>query len=192
MLHGPFRGADARSLGLVTLSELYGPRFRRLLPDSFAPADLDPTLLLRSMAAYLPVEKIGGVLGGYSAARLSDIDSAPDTAVAEVLVPRYVRARPDLAVRFGTPAGSDIATARGCRVTTILRTSCDLARRLPLVEAVVAVDALARGGAFEPPRLLARRTESPGARGSRRLDAVVELPHTVRQIADLRAFRDRR
>jgi hypothetical protein len=175
MLDGPFRGTEARTRGLLTRGELYGPRFRRLFPDVFAPAELEPTLLIRSMAAYLLVEGIGGVLGGYSAARLSDIDCAPHTAVAEVLVPRYVRARPDLAVRFGTPAESDIATVRGCRVTTPLCTSWDLGRRLPLVEAVVALDALAHGGAFDPAELLVRRTERPGARGSRGLDAAVAL-----------------
>jgi hypothetical protein len=175
MLDGPFRGTEARSRGLLTRGELNGPRFRRLFPGVFAPADLEPTLLIRSPAAYLLVEKIAGVLGGYSAARLLDADWAPYAAPAEVRVPRYVRARPDLAVRFGTAAESDVTTVRGCRVTAHLRTSWDLARRLPLVEAVVAVDALAHGGAFDPSELLARRAGEPGARGSRRLDAIVAL-----------------
>src|ERR1700754_1386968 len=63
----------------------------------------------------------------------------------------------------------------GARVTTPLRTAWDLARRLPLVEAVVAVDALAHSGAFKPADLLARRAMNSGARGCRRLDDVVRL-----------------
>jgi hypothetical protein len=60
-------------------------------------------------------------------------------------------------------------------LTTPARTAWDLARRLPLVEAVVAVDALAHRGAFAPADLLARRAREPGARGCRRLAEVVGL-----------------
>ncbi|WP_214368157.1 hypothetical protein [Pseudonocardia sp. H11422] len=62
-----------------------------------------------------------------------------------------------------------------CRVTSALRTAWDLARRLDVVEAVVAVDALARRGGFAPADLLVRRAEEPGARGCRRLDGVTAL-----------------
>lgn len=66
-------------------------------------------------------------------------------------------------------------------VTGRERTAWDLARRLDLVEAVVAIDALARparpGGPlrFDPAALLTRRAANPGARGSRGLDRVVAL-----------------
>jgi very-short-patch-repair endonuclease len=46
---------------------------------------------------------------------------------------------------------------------------------LPLEDAVVAVDALARIGRFDPRVLLARRAEQSGARGVRGLDEVVGL-----------------
>ena len=58
------------------------------------------------------------------------------------------------------------------RVTTPLRTAYDLGRRLELVHAVAAVDALARIGNFAPSTLL----HGPiGARGCRRLPEVVAL-----------------
>lgn len=43
------------------------------------------------------------------------------------------------------------------------------------MDAVVAVDALARHSGFGPDALLARRAAEPGARGGRRLDRVVAL-----------------
>lgn len=70
---------------------------------------------------------------------------------------------------------TDVWTAQGCRVTHPLRTAWDLARRLELTEAVVAVDALARRGRFDPSLLLANCTNRPGRRGSRRLGEIVSL-----------------
>ena len=173
MLDGLFRGTQARARGLLTASQLYGPRYRRIYPDVFAPAGLAPDLALRSRAAYLLARDHGGVLAGYSAALLLGADCAPLHAPAEVLVPGYMRAHTGLLVRFGTPTGCDVVEADGCRVTAPLRTAWDLARRLPLIEAVVAVDALAHGRAFAPADLLARCAAQRGARGCRSVAAVV-------------------
>jgi len=100
-------------------------------------------------------------------------DCAPSHAPAEVLVPGYMRAHTGLLVRFGTPTGCDVVEADGCRVTAPLRTAWDLARRLPLIEAVVAVDALAHGRAFAPADLVAKCAAQRGARGCRSVAAVV-------------------
>ncbi|MDT7633747.1 MAG: hypothetical protein QOI50_5677 [Pseudonocardiales bacterium] len=174
-LDAPFRGSEARALGLVSRGELYGPRFVRLFPDVFAPVSLEPDLAVRSLAAYLLVRDRGGVLAGYSAARLLGADCAPRNAPAEVLVPGYVRAHRGLRIGYAWVPEPDVTLAAGCRVTTAPRTGWDLARRLPLVEAVVAVDALAHRTAFDPADLLARRAGEPGARGCRRLASVVAL-----------------
>jgi len=174
-LDTPFRGAEARALGLLSASQLYGTRFRRIYPDVFAPATLELDLGVRSQAAYLLVRDRGGVLGGYSAALLLGADCGPRHAPAEVLVPRYLRAYPGLRVRFGTPSGGDVVEVEGCRVTAPLRTAWDLARWLPLEEAVVAVDALAHGRDFTPADLLSRCVALPGARGCRRLPTVVAM-----------------
>jgi hypothetical protein len=65
----PFRGSAAVAAGLLSWGELRGPRFQKLFPDVYAPAHLEPTLALRSMAAAVLVEG-RGVLAGYSAAEL--------------------------------------------------------------------------------------------------------------------------
>jgi very-short-patch-repair endonuclease len=145
-----------------------------VFPDVYAPAGLADDLTTRSLAAYLLVRD-QGVLAGYSAAMLLGVDCAPRFASAEVLVARNTRVHPGLSVYYGTPSAADLTEAGGCRVTTAERTAWDLARRLPLVEAVVALDALAHHGAFLPAALLARRAASPGTKHSRRLTAIVEL-----------------
>jgi hypothetical protein len=201
----PFRGTEALAAGLLTRARLYGPRYRRVYPDVYLPADRELDLATRSRAAYLLVRDRGGVLAGYAAAAVLGVDCAPDDAPAEVLLATNSRPHPGLLIHRGTATGADLTVvggeqAGGLRVTSPLRTAWDLARRLPLVEAVVVVDALATGvagsggaaggdpaagtgavtggavaGGFAPAELLARRAAEPGARGSRRLVEAVAL-----------------
>lgn len=175
VLEGPFRGSAALAEGRVTRGALYGPRYRRVFPDVFVPAALPVDLATRSRAAYLLVADRGGVLGGYSAAELLGAACAPADAPSEVLVARDVRPCPGLRVSRAAVEPTEVVVASGCRVTNPPRTAWDLARRLSLVDAVVALDALARLGRFAPAELLLRRASQPGARHCRRLDRVVEL-----------------
>lgn len=175
MIDEPFRGTEAIARGLLTEDRLYGPSFRRLFPDVYLPADHELDLATRSRAAYLLVLDRGGVLAGYSAAHLLGADCAPRTAPAEVMVPRFHKSWPGLRVRYGVAAAADLVRREDCLVTGPGRTAWDLARRLPLVEAVVVVDALARRTTFRPADLLERRAQQRGARNCRRLDDVVAL-----------------
>jgi hypothetical protein len=59
-------------------------------------------------------------------------------------------------------------------VTTPLRTAFDLARRPDLVEAVVALDALARRGGFDPEEVLRLAERYPCARGRAQLPQAVD------------------
>ena len=175
MLGGQFRGTEAVAAGLVTPDQLRGPRYRRVYPDVYLSSDASLDLYARSRAAYLLVRDRGGALVGYSATALLGLDCAPRGAPAEVVLPGAARRHPGLRAYRARLADHDLTTAAGCRLTTPARTAWDLARRLPLVEAVVAVDALAHRGAFAPADLLARRAGEPGARGCRRLAEVVGL-----------------
>ncbi|NMH99003.1 hypothetical protein [Pseudonocardia acidicola] len=175
MLDGPFRGSDVLACGVLTPGVLRGPRFRRLFPDVYLRAGATVDLRTLSRAAFLFVERRGGVLNGYSAAELLGCSCGPVRTPAEVLVARHVKPQRGLRVTRGAAAPSELVDADGCRLTSPLRTAWDLARREPLVEAVVAVDALARRGAFAPKTLLQLRALQPGARGCRQLDRVVAL-----------------
>ncbi len=174
-----FRGSSAVRAGLVTWDKLHGPRYLRLFPDVCAPvADKPPDLALRSRAAYRLVEG-RGVLSGYSAAELLGASCGPWNAPAEVTVPGGRRRHPGLLVRRDLLAPGEIVCVGDIRVTSPLRTAFDLGRGDDLVEAVVAVDALAHTHRFNPDRLLGFTVHFPRARGKNRLFDV--LTHADRK-----------
>jgi very-short-patch-repair endonuclease len=178
MITGPFRGSNALCSGLLTPARCADPdsaaSFRTCTspPRSTSPSRFVPELRLL-------VERRGGVLAGYSAAAVHRASCEPTGAPAEVLVPVHMKPQPDLLVHQGV--ASERVLLGGTAATSRFRTAWDLGRRLPLCEAVVAVDALARPPrAGDPPRflpsaLLDRRLLHPGARNSLRLDRVVAL-----------------
>lgn len=198
----PFRGSEAIASGRVSRGVLRGRRYRRLFEDIYVDASVTLTPTVWARAAYLLAAASGGVLAGYSAAELLGASCGPRSAPAEILVAGHLNGRPGLRVRRGAFCASDVGAVDGVMVTSPERTAWDLARRLDLVEAVVAVDALAGAGrrrptfvrgpvhgpasvarsrrespspGFDPAALLRRRLATPGARGARGLDRVVAL-----------------
>jgi very-short-patch-repair endonuclease len=173
-LSQPFRGSAATAAGLLTPGVLRGPRFRRLFPDIYVPAGAEVDLGLLSRAAYLLVAGRGG-LGGHSAAELLGAGCAPVGTPAEVVMPHRLRAHPMLLARQDEIPADELQELDGLVVTTPLRTAYDLGRRAPLVEAVVAVDALAHVHRVDPHEVLVLARRHLGARGSAQLPQVVEL-----------------
>jgi hypothetical protein len=170
-----FRGSAALSAGLLTRAALRGRHYRRLLPDMYAPAELPPDLALRSRAAFL-WGRGRGVLAGYSAAELLGSECAPADAPAELALPAaHQRSPKGLIVRQVRLADDEYLARGGIVLTTPLRTAYDLARQCPLVEAVVAVDALAGRYGFTGADLTAFAERYVGARGTLRLADMVGL-----------------
>jgi len=170
-----FRGSLAIAAGLTTPRRLRGPRFRRLFPDVYCPADDEPPdLRLRSLGAYRLVEG-RGVLAGYSAAVLLDADCAPHRDVpAEVMVAGGGQRDHDgLLVRRDRIAPGETARVDDVRCTSPLRTAYDLGRQDDLVEAVVAVDRLANQHRFDPNLLLHFAARYRGNPGTARLAAAL-------------------
>jgi very-short-patch-repair endonuclease len=62
VLDGPFRGSVAVQRGLLTRGQLYGPRYRRLLPDVYVLVGTKLDLTTRSRAAYLHVAPLDRVV----------------------------------------------------------------------------------------------------------------------------------
>jgi very-short-patch-repair endonuclease len=167
----PFRGSHAVAAGLLTPAVLRGPRFRRLFPDVYVPADADVDVEVLSRAAYLLVAG-RGALGGHSAAELLGASCAPLGAPAEVVLPHRIRPRPGLLVRQDQVPPDELQVLGGVAVTTPERTAFDLGRRAPLVD---AVDALTHVHGFDPSDVLAMARRHPGARGSAQLPRVLLL-----------------
>jgi hypothetical protein len=181
MLDRPFRGSLAVAAGQHTWGELRGPKFRRVLPDVYVSGEAPADMRTRSLAAYQLIAGRGGALAGYSAAELLRVACVPLDAPAEVITAWDLRSRPDLRVHRDTLRANEVRPVDGCRVTTPLRTAYDLARRPELVEAVVAVDALAGRFGFKPADILTLRR--PGARDVRRLDPVIALANPMSESA---------
>lgn len=150
----PFRGSSAVQRGLLTDRVLRGPRHRRLFHDIYLRADVPADLVARWCGASLLVPG-QGVLSGYSAAELLGARCAPTETNAELTVPGGdFREQPGLTIHRDFLAADEISDSGGVPVTTALRTAWDLARWLPTVEAVVAMDALAKDGQFAPRAVL--------------------------------------
>ncbi|MCE3550561.1 endonuclease domain-containing protein [Pseudonocardia sp. RS11V-5] len=105
---------------------------------------------------------------------VQEASCGPPDALVDVVVPGgQQRGQPGLRVRRGRLFADEITGVAGVRVTSARRTAFDLACRCTLSDAIVAVDALARVGEFEPDELLVMRTRHLGARGSARLPEIV-------------------
>ncbi|MCM3846457.1 hypothetical protein ND486_09670 [Pseudonocardia sp. DR1-2] len=196
----PFRGSEAVARGIVTPARLRGPRFVRLFPDVYVSAAVPMTPVLRARAASVYAGPLGAA-SAYSAAEILGASCGPWTAPAELVAPRRIRPRPDLLAHQGVPLEPGLCD--GVRVTSPRATAWALCRRLELVDAVVALDALAARRrdrpvfvpvqgtpapelrrlsrmtapcpGFDPADLLALRSLYPHVRGSARLDRIVAL-----------------
>ena len=91
------------------------------------------------------------------------------------------REHPGLVVHRGLLRADEIELVAEVAVTAPVRTAYDLAREPPLVEAVVAVDALSHRHGFVPQAVLDVRSRHLGARGSGQLPEVVRLANRVRE-----------
>ena len=139
----PFLGRDAVDAGLLTKRQLAGRTWRRLLPRIYAWRALTLSHRDRCFAASLFLDGRGAV-SGRDAAALWGADALLRGVPVEVTVPVEMRFRAPkglAVVRSPLPA-TDLTSSAGIPVTTAGRTAFDLARRPPLPEAVVAVDAM--------------------------------------------------
>lgn len=175
MVAGPFVGSVAVGRGLVSRAQLRSDRDVSPFRDVFVRASDRPLdLATLSRAAFLLL----GESGASPVTRLPLLGAAcaPRGAPVEVVSPGTgIRARAGLVVHRDAVPRPEVWQAQGCRVTSPVRTAWDLARRLDLVDAVVAVDALCRRGRFPPGELLAWRAARPRTRGAGQLPAVVAL-----------------
>ena len=137
--HGPVTIAYAEGLGF-SRQRLRGRNWRGIGCGTYvwAGIELDPHSELLALHCRLPP---GCVFSGLTAARLHGMDTDGSLAV-EVTVPTGVSVRARWGFRVQTAALDPTAlTMRGpLPVTTPLRTCFDLARSVPLVDAVVALD----------------------------------------------------
>jgi len=178
----PFRGSVAVRAGLLTRKQLRGTQWLRLFQDVYVHRDVPLDLRIRVDAVSLLLPA-GGVVSGRTAAWLYGGIMPRPTDPVELTLPRDTPLGPrsDLTIRRALLDEQDVTTVAGLPVTTALRTAFDLARlRKPrhqrqLIEAVVALDALAHAKRFDQDELLAYALGHPGWRGVRLVSEVVRL-----------------
>jgi hypothetical protein len=137
----------------VTRGELGGPRWRAPYRGIHTPQvalPTDPRQRIHDAAELLPA---GGAVGGWAAAHLlgaTDLDGRGRTGrdrepVRLVIPPALHLTDRERVVYWRSALGpDDIREVNGIPVTAPLRTAFDLARSLPLEDAVVALDVMAR------------------------------------------------
>jgi hypothetical protein len=139
----PFRGSDAIQAGLLTRRQLNGNQWRKLFRDIYVAANLPLDHRTWCFAASLLLNGRGAV-SGRSAAALFGVNLLRRQAPVEITVSKSTSIRPTrgLTVVRSRLQSGDVQMWAGTPTTTPLRTAFDLARRPPLLEAVVAIDAM--------------------------------------------------
>jgi hypothetical protein len=173
---GPFRGSEAIDDGRLTRQDLRGSAWRRLLPDIYVAADVPVNHRLWCRAASVWVGELGAV-SGLSAAHMWGADVLPsDEIPAEVTVPSGIhrRSTPQVRVVRSALEPGDVAVTASVRVCTPERTAFDLARRLPLVDAVVAIDAMLAKRLLTKDRFMEYWSKRHGWPGEHALPVVAE------------------
>jgi hypothetical protein len=173
---GPFTTVRALAAGL-TNRQLQSAPWRHLtrnvyvldsIPDSYA-------LRLQVVGLLLPP---GAAISGAAAAFLLGVDVTAAGQPIEVTAPRGITLSQRgqlVAARQAELPDPDVVDVGGIRVTSPLRTAFDLARRLPLVEAVVGLDALLHAGLVDASELLEYAAAHHGWPGIHRVPRVVDL-----------------
>ncbi len=169
----PFRGRDAVQAGLLTRTQLEAACWRQVLHGVYCHVDVPDSVVVRAAAARLVLPEQAAV-SGRAAAWMHGVDILGRDARLQATVPRgvHLRRRRELELREAELPDTDVTEIAGVRVTTPLRTAFDLARREPLVEAVMAVDALAHAELVDLAELLPYATEHRGWRGVRQVAVV--------------------
>jgi hypothetical protein len=174
----PFRGSVAVAAGRLTVGQLRGPRFRRLFPDVYVGADVELNHYLWSRAALVYAGE-AAVISGLSAAYVWGVDLFPIAGAApQLTVPvgrRLFAAGSHLVVVQAQLDADDIVVRQSLRVTSRLRTTFDLGRRLPRPDALAAMDAMAGRWDLAVANIACYARDNQGLRGCRQVESLVGL-----------------
>jgi hypothetical protein len=170
----PFRGSIAVARGRVTKTELYGKAWRRILHDVYIDTAIPPTQRLRIQAAALRYPD-GGIVTGRSAAYMWGATLGTLGDPVEMLTPKRSQSTADIRIRSGSIDPAEVVQRDGVRLPTPLHTAWDLARSLPVLDAVPWIDALAAACSLSTSDLLRHAAEHAGEWRSSNAPRTLEL-----------------
>jgi len=157
----PFLGATAVAAGLLTKEQLRSSAWQRLLRGVYLDARLPADHRQRALGAALLLPP-GAAIAGRSAAHLYGTTLAEPGDPVEISTPTPFGPVAGLLVRQRHHAPDELRGYHGTPVTTPLATAYELARSLPLEEAVVWLDALGRVRGLRPEQLRAHAARHRG------------------------------
>ena len=174
-LTGPFTLRQAERAGLtrhVLRSSTWRPVTRGVWIA--ASETVDRSVWVDAARLVLPVD---AVLCGPSAANAYGVDvRATDDLLVHVAFDGQVpRRRPGMALRQVEFRPEEVVVRGRWLMTTQLRTAFDCARWLPLVDAVVLIDAMAHAGLVDPAELKQFALDHPRVRGLWQVVRVADL-----------------
>lgn len=167
-----FIGSEAVSFSKVTRHELQR-WYRPVYPGVYAPQRHNLSLRDRTIGAWLWSGR-RAVIAGIAASALHGAQWIDDDVAIE-LVWSNTRPPRGLVARDEVLADDEITRVVGLPVTTLARTAYDLGRHLARGQAAARLDALMRATPFSTEDVLLLAKRYPGARGVRRLRAVLPL-----------------
>ncbi|RAU94421.1 hypothetical protein DQP56_17815 [Mycolicibacter senuensis] len=168
----PFLGSAALAAGDLTRYELRRHHVA-VLPNVYLPARTRPSLLQRTVAAWL---WSGGqaVVAGAAAAALHGAKWVDATVPIELISPN-TRPPAGVLTRNDLLLPGEQQLRRGMAVTTVARTAFDLGRRGSLGQAVARLDALANATRFHTAEVLDLARRHRHTRGLRQLECALDL-----------------
>jgi hypothetical protein len=168
----PFRGQQAVLRGDVSAYQLR-TRYRAVYRNVYVPKNATLTAVTKARAAWL---WSGGeaTLTGFSAAAMLGTKWIEASLPAE-LSRADRHSPPGIIVHSYRLEDSETCVVNGVRVTTPERTAFDIGRRVPTDRAIPILDALANATHLKVADAAAFADARPGARGVRRLRAVLPL-----------------
>jgi hypothetical protein len=167
-----FIGSEAVAAGRLTEHELRR-WYRSIFRDVYVPKHAEPSLRDRTVGAWLWSRR-QAVITGAAASALHGADWV-DTGTPIELLSRSSRPQSGILVRNERTDDNEVTVVAGLPVATAVRTAFDLGRHLPKSVALARLDALARATPFTAEDVLLMAKRYPGARGVRRLRAVLPL-----------------
>lgn len=162
------RGPEAVTSGLLRRSELRRD-YQAVFPGVYLKSGWPLDAVTRAQAAWLWADG-RAVLCGRSAAAVWGADGIPDSAPAAICTKSHLRPPPGIEVYRSQLSEEDHQDWLSLRVTTPVRTACDLGRHLALTEAVTIIESLYRCAGLTRTRLAEHAREFAGIKGAAKLN----------------------
>lgn len=168
----PFRRSAALRDGSVSRYRL-DHEYVRVYPDVYLHREISIDPVLRAQAVWCWAG--AGVLAGWSAAAMWGVKWIDSSASGGINLQGHQHSPAGLTVYRDVLSPNDIELWRSYPVTTPVRTAFDLGRRLPLDDAVEAVDSIYHATTLSATDLAVYADKHSGSRGIAQLRKVIQL-----------------